>query len=299
MKSLLSRRLKGEGTFVGMKGKMSFVDDSVGIEELMHRATTDSLSGLLNRATMERSIAQRLSSMEDDESCAVFIIDLDDFKRVNDILGHQAGDSALVMSARTISRLFRASDVAGRLGGDEFSVFICGKDVDRAFVEDKGQALCEALQLSLGENGIVGLTASVGICPERFVACGIADKKRIYHIRFEAGHTAAMGEIALLAGDNAVCDTPNGSRSLGQLPVAHSRRIYIEAREQHIRIGHNEREGSIGRYTRFLHHAIPLFGQIADIVAASAQHIGIIFTRHITFHVHSGENLCQIFRHTP
>ena len=141
--------------------------------------------------------------------------------------------------------------------------------------------------------------ASVGICPERFVACGIADKKRIYHIRFEAGHTAAMGEIALLAGDNAVCDTPNGSRSLGQLPVAHSRRIYIEAREQHIRIGHNEREGSIGRYTRFLHHAIPQFGQIADIVAASAQHIGIIFTRYITFYAHVGENFRQIFRHTP
>lgn len=199
MKSLLSRRLKGEGTFVGMKGKMSFVDDSVGIEELMHRATTDSLSGLLNRATMERSIAQRLSSMEDDESCAVFIIDLDDFKRVNDILGHQAGDSALVMSARTISRLFRASDIAGRLGGDEFSVFICGKDVDRAFVEDKGQALCEALQLSLGENGIVGLTASVGICLSRhaqpFEHLYSKADQALYRAKREGKHTFRIETI--------------------------------------------------------------------------------------------------------
>lgn len=56
------------------------------IEELQQRATKDTLSGLLNRATMEQHIKRRLQRMEPDETCALFIVDLDNFKSVNDTL---------------------------------------------------------------------------------------------------------------------------------------------------------------------------------------------------------------------
>ena len=99
------------------------------IEELVQRATKDSLSGLLNRATMEMHIIKRLEAMEDNEACAFFIIDLDWFKHVNDTFGHQAGDAAIRESAKLLSHIFRANDIVGRLGGDEFAVFMSGAGV--------------------------------------------------------------------------------------------------------------------------------------------------------------------------
>ena len=81
------------------------------IEELLQRATKDALSGLLNRATMEMHISQRLNEMSQDESCALFIIDLDAFKRVNDTLGHQAGDMAIQESAKILSSLLSILDL--------------------------------------------------------------------------------------------------------------------------------------------------------------------------------------------
>ena len=95
------------------------------LEELLRRASKDALSGLLNRATMERSIKERLKAMEPEETCALFIVDLDNFKQINDTLGHRAGDQAIRQAGRILSGLFHASDVVGRLGGDEFVVLIC------------------------------------------------------------------------------------------------------------------------------------------------------------------------------
>ena len=60
-------------------------------EELRQRASLDALSGLLNRATLEQSIKKRLQEMAPGDTCALFIVDLDDFKQVNDTLGHQRG----------------------------------------------------------------------------------------------------------------------------------------------------------------------------------------------------------------
>ena len=142
------------------------------IEELLQRATKDSLSGLLNRATMETYIENRLSEMKENEACAFFIIDLDWFKHVNDTFGHQAGDSAIKESARLLSQIFRASDIVGRLGGDEFAVFMSGSGVTEELVRKKAREICDNIQLTIGDKGDITLTASVGICmykgPEDF-----------------------------------------------------------------------------------------------------------------------------------
>ena len=131
------------------------------IEELQQRATKDALSGLLNRATLEQRATERLRAMAPEDSCALFIVDLDNFKQVNDTLGHQAGDQAIRRAAQILSGLFRASDIVGRLGGDEFVVFLCGR-ITEELVRKKAAAICETLQLALGDHSVVNLTASVG-----------------------------------------------------------------------------------------------------------------------------------------
>ena len=108
-------------------------------QELQERASKDALSGLLNRQTAESYISARLKEMTAEQTCALFIIDLDHFKQVNDTLGHQAGDWAIRQSAKTLSGLFRARDIIGRLGGDEFIVFLSGQITEK-LVRKKGAA---------------------------------------------------------------------------------------------------------------------------------------------------------------
>ena len=137
------------------------------LEELQERASKDALSGLLNRVSMEQYIKKRLQSMGPEETCALFIIDLDNFKQVNDTLGHQAGDQAIRQAAQILSDLFRAKDIVGRLGGDEFAVFLAG-EVTEKLVRKKAAAICSGLQLVLGGSPAVNLTASVGV----YIAAG-------------------------------------------------------------------------------------------------------------------------------
>ena len=144
-------------------------------EELRQRAAKDALSGLLNRATMEQYIKDRLRKMTRAETCALFIVDLDNFKQVNDTLGHQAGDLAIRKAGQVLSGLFRASDIVGRLGGDEFAAFLCG-EVTEDSARRKAAAICEQLHLALGDRTVVTLTASVGV----YVAAGGQEFEGLY-----------------------------------------------------------------------------------------------------------------------
>ena len=138
------------------------IQDPGFLDDLQRRASIDALSGLLNRAAMEYSIKERLKAMAPEDTCALFIIDLDNFKQVNDTLGHRAGDQAIRQAGRILSGLFHASDVVGRLGGDEFAAFLCGQ-ISEELVRTKAAAICENLHLALGDREIVNVTASVGI----------------------------------------------------------------------------------------------------------------------------------------
>lgn len=131
-------------------------------EELKERAAKDALSGLLNRSTAEIYINKRLSNMSPEDLCALFIVDLDNFKKINDTLGHRAGDQAIRQTARTLSDLFRATDIVGRLGGDEFMIFLSGHITEK-LIRQRGQEICERLHFIVGSNPGMTLTASVGI----------------------------------------------------------------------------------------------------------------------------------------
>lgn len=132
------------------------------LKDLRRNASVDMLSGLLNRAATEWFIKKRLREMAATDACALFIVDLDDFKQVNDILGHPAGDQTIRKAAGILSKIFCANDIVGRLGGDEFAVFLCGQ-ITEELVTEKAATICEKLQMTLGDHETVNVTASVGV----------------------------------------------------------------------------------------------------------------------------------------
>jgi diguanylate cyclase (GGDEF)-like protein len=98
-------------------------------EQLTHQAYHDSLTDLANRSLFGKQIDQALRrSAEGTASVAVIFLDIDDFKGVNDTLGHAAGDALLVEVAARIRACLRRPDTAARLGGDEFALLIEGVD---------------------------------------------------------------------------------------------------------------------------------------------------------------------------
>lgn len=103
------------------------------LTRLEHQSLTDPLTGLDNR----RSFFQQLPQMFDQaqflgQQLALFMIDTDDFKQINDRLGHAAGDEALSCVAQHLRRLTRSGDLVARIGGDEFVVALIVPDIDAA-----------------------------------------------------------------------------------------------------------------------------------------------------------------------
>lgn len=92
--------------------------------ELRQKAEHDLLTGLYNRVTVKCMIEQAIARSEPGERHAVFVIDIDNFKYVNDHLGHLKGDELIIETATQIRKLFREDDIVGRVGGDEFVVFL-------------------------------------------------------------------------------------------------------------------------------------------------------------------------------
>ncbi len=132
------------------------------IEELKNQASRDPLTGLLNRMTVERRINSRLGELKKEDASALFMVDLDDFKEINDTLGHQAGDQAILRAAQIMGEIFGKEDIVGRLGGDEFLAFISGS-LSEEYVCQKAADICEGLQMALGDIPSMNLTASVGV----------------------------------------------------------------------------------------------------------------------------------------
>ena len=134
-------------------------------EELRKLADTDPLTGLSNRRRFFEDLEQLLAYLlRYKRPGAVLMIDLDDFKRVNDMLGHEAGDELLVRTADVLRTQARRSDLVARLGGDEFIVAL--PEVDAAQAEQTAQRLDAALhaEATAAVGATTGpVTASVGV----------------------------------------------------------------------------------------------------------------------------------------
>lgn len=138
-------------------------------QELKNIAENDRLTQLLNKMTMEQRTKKFISTEAEGKKCALFVIDLDNFKKVNDTLGHLIGDQAIKDAGKKLSLIFSEKDLIGRFGGDEFCVLmILDGELPEITVEriinEKGLSICSILYESYSEhNSTVTITASVGI----------------------------------------------------------------------------------------------------------------------------------------
>lgn len=128
------------------------------------RAEKDSLTDALNRDAFEDHVSKLLRESDDGTCHAIIMIDIDDFKLVNDTFGHDAGDRLLEEMIRSIRALLRYNDIIGRIGGDEF--MICMKDVPYdAVIEKKAQQICEVLRRKLSDEIIISLSLGIAVFP--------------------------------------------------------------------------------------------------------------------------------------
>jgi diguanylate cyclase (GGDEF)-like protein/PAS domain S-box-containing protein len=181
-------------------------------EQLRHQAFHDPLTQLANRALLRDRVEQALARNERrGGSCAVMFIDLDNFKAVNDSVGHTAGDLLLVQVAERLQGALRPEDTAARLGGDEFAVLLehLGDERDAVRVAQRiMNALREPVQLE-GDEWFV--SASIGIALGghdidadvllRNADVAMYDAKRRGRDRFgvfdPAMHTAVLDRLSL------------------------------------------------------------------------------------------------------
>jgi len=132
--------------------------------ELVHQAFHDPLTGLANRALFRDRVSHALAlALRQRREITVLFLDLDDFKKVNDSLGHSAGDRLLVTAAERFRACARATDTVARLGGDEFAIL-----VEDGVGRHDHEALSERLRLAMAQpftlNGMeVFVSASIGV----------------------------------------------------------------------------------------------------------------------------------------
>ena len=127
-------------------------------------ATTDHLTGLANRVQFERTLKSEMAyARRTGERFSILYMDLDDFKQVNDRLGHAAGDEVLREVARRMMKQVRAEDLVARLGGDEFAIFFRqGDDKSARFLARRiFEAVSEPVTLSTGDTARVGISTGI------------------------------------------------------------------------------------------------------------------------------------------
>ena len=136
------------------------------VSSLDDKAKNDLLTGLLNKLTFEDFARNMIQSSLENEKRALLIVDIDDFKQVNDTLGHAAGDRVLENMGRILKEVFTDDDYLGRIGGDEFSVLINARPSDsenfEEYIRGRCEALCEALRSGLSADESMTVSASVG-----------------------------------------------------------------------------------------------------------------------------------------
>ncbi|CAG9219120.1 Diguanylate cyclase [Paraburkholderia caribensis] len=127
-------------------------------QQLAHRATHDALTGVFNRS----AVIERASKVLRRDSAVMIILDIDEFKRVNDDFGHPAGDAVIMGIVACLRRIVGERGFIGRVGGEEFTVLLPGHEVDDAL------RLAENMREAIGKHVFASpvdrhITASFGV----------------------------------------------------------------------------------------------------------------------------------------
>jgi diguanylate cyclase (GGDEF)-like protein/PAS domain S-box-containing protein len=223
-------------------------------EQLRHRAFHDPLTQLPNRALLSDRLQHALSREgRFEDQVAVLFVDLDDFKTVNDTLGHASGDELLVLVARRLRSCLRSADTAARLGGDEFGVLLEGvPDVDHAVTV--AQRILDAFVEPFSIAGLpVPLRASVGVAMGVAQTISADELLRNADIAMYAAKRAGKrghvvfradrhGDLARRFGGLSVRERQPGRAAVGRAPASASRRpVGRRGRDHRARAGRRRR----------------------------------------------------------
>lgn len=162
--------LDSRGKIVGWRGVGSDVTEQRSINQEMNRlANFDALTGLANRYQFNRQLYQIETSQRADDRCfALLFLDLDNFKTVNDSLGHGIGDKVLQTVAKRLQKALRSDDLLARLGGDEFALISWGEEsVHKA--GNIAQRLLECFHAPCNIDGLnlqLGCSIGIALSPE-------------------------------------------------------------------------------------------------------------------------------------
>lgn len=163
-----ARPISDSGQIVGFRGTANDITDEVAAHaQIQHLSMHDALTGLPNRNLLAGYLEDALAPRQDAPPLTLMLIDLDNFKPINDSLGHPAGDAVLRETAKRLKACTRDLDLVARLGGDEFVLILCGLE-NRLEIDRFCQRLIHSLQQPVAyaqHNLQVG--ASLGIAQSR------------------------------------------------------------------------------------------------------------------------------------
>ncbi len=225
-------------------------------EQLAHQAFHDAVTGLPNRAFFVERVRQAIArARREDSGLAIIFLDLDDFKTINDSLGHAAGDDVLLSVAKRLDASVRASDTAARFGGDEFAILL--EDVQTV---DEGAETAERIIEALAQPMSIGgkelsIRCSLGISVLESEGRGDADElirnadaamyiakrdgKGAYRMFEPAMHEGVMARLELRADLQRALTA--GEFELAYQPVVHLSDGSMSGVEALIRWRHPER----------------------------------------------------------
>ena len=193
-----------DGRLARVIGKIVNIDEKKKeLQYLKEMAVMDSATGVYNKQTTEDMIKAFLTGDGKHGKHAMLMIDIDDFKGINDDHGHRVGDSVISALGVELNHIFRASDIKGRIGGDEFMILM--KDIEGIdLIVNKAEAIGQIFMNSeVDENKKIAVTASIGIA--------IYDKDgSTYEELYEAADRALYNCKSFQKGTFAFCKESEG-----------------------------------------------------------------------------------------
>ncbi len=192
------------------------IDDKKKNEQItMQKVENDPLTGILNRFAFKDKLEQLFASSESNKRHALILLDIDNFKLLNDSFGHATGDQELVDIAKNLSRVMDKGDFVGRLGGDEF--IICLNNIPNiSFVEKKASQIQSLIRKSISREITISASLGISLYPEHgtnfnvlyhkgddalYIAKGSG--KDTYHIYSEDTGTGIDYEEEEITGQNS------------------------------------------------------------------------------------------------